>query len=132
MPFRPQHLGPAIRGARGDLNRSINATPTPSTDGAAQRAKESAYKWLASGMGDPARDGASPWFSGQQPFTQTRMQHAGEFDEWKNLFRNETDMGWNFAPPPPPEPSGSPGNAGNAGGAGGAGGSAGGAKQEMR
>lgn len=101
MPFKPQHLGPQIRGAQQDLNRELNATPTPEFGGSAQRAKESAAKWVSSGMRNAQQDSAAPWYTGVQPFTQLRLQSPQQFEEWKTVFRTETDMGSMFAPPPP-------------------------------
>lgn len=111
MPFKPQHLGPQIRGAKQDLTRELSATPTPEMGGSAQRAKESAMKWVAGGMNNPQQDSAAPWYTGVQPFSSLRMQAPQQFDQWKAVFRTQTEMGSMFAPPPPapaPAPSAEP------------------------
>lgn len=105
MPFKPQHLGPQIRSAAQDLNRTFNGTSTVEFGGSAQRAKESALKWVASGMRDNLRDSAAPWYSGSQPFTALRSQAPKQFEQWKTLFTSETDMGHLFRPPPPEPPA---------------------------
>jgi hypothetical protein len=101
MPFKSSSLPDQIRAARGGERQQIEANPTPTGSGAAQRAKESAARWTQSSMGNPGQAGANPWFSGAQPFSEQRFQNAKNYDTWKGKFLNETDMGWKFAPPPP-------------------------------
>jgi len=108
MPFKPSSLPEQIAAARGIERQQVDAKPTSFSGGAAQRAKESSFKWTQSGIQNPAKDSAAPWFSGTQPFSELRFQNAQNFDGWKGKFINETDMGWKFAPPPP-EPSSEPG-----------------------
>lgn len=101
MPFKPTNLPDQIAAARQTEQRTIDAPNTSFSGGAAQRAKESSFRWAKSGIANPTADGAPPWFSGAQPFSETRFQHARNFDDWKQRFLNDTDMGWKFAPPPP-------------------------------
>jgi hypothetical protein len=107
MPFKPTSLPDQIAAARQTEQRAIDAPATSFSGGAAQRAKESSYRWAKSGIDNPTADSAPPWFSGAQPFSETRFQNASNFDSWKQRFVNETDMGWKFAPPPP-EPQAPP------------------------
>lgn len=101
MPFRPTSLPSQIRAARSSERQQIEAQPTTTGGGAAQRAKESAFRWTQSSMSQGGRDDANPWFSGAQPFSEQRFQNPRNYDTWKDKFLNETDMGWKFAPPPP-------------------------------
>jgi hypothetical protein len=107
MPFKPSSLPEQIAAARGIERQQVDAKPTSFSGGAAQRAKESAHRWTQSGIQNPSRDSAAPWFTGTQPFSELRAQNAANFDGWKARFLDETDMGWKFAPPPP-EPAAEP------------------------
>jgi hypothetical protein len=101
MPFKPTSLPDQIASARGQERRSIDGPVTAVSGGAAIKAKESAFRWTQSGIRDPQRDAAAPWFTGSQPFSEQRFQNGKAFDAWKDRYLNETDMGWKFAPPPP-------------------------------
>ena len=109
MPFKPTNLPDQIAAARQSEQRAIDAPTTSFSGGAAQRAKESSYRWAKSGINNPGVDNAPAWFTGAQPFSESRFQNPASYDSWKQRFLNETDMGWKFAPPPPePEPTAAP------------------------
>jgi len=116
MPFKPTSLPDQIAAARGTERQQIEARPTTTGGGAAQRAKESSFRWTQASIRDPKRDGADPWFSGAQPFSEQRMANSKSYDGWKSAFLDNTDMGWKFAAPPPePEaPAASPAAGGGA------------------
>ena len=107
MPFKPTNLPDQIAAARQGERRAIDSPVTSFSGGAAQRAKESSYRWTQSNITNPQTDSAAPWFSGTQPFSELRFQNGKNFDGWKERFIGETDMGWKFAPPPP-EPAAQP------------------------
>lgn len=111
MPFKPTSLPSQIAAARSQVNRAISAPVTSFSGGAAQKAKETSARWTQSNISNPQTDSAAPWFSGAQPFTELRFQNRPNFDDWKNRFSSETDMGWKFMPPPPePKPDAKPAN----------------------
>lgn len=106
MAFRSPDLPERIRAARGVQQGAIDASPTSTVAGVAQKAKLSASKWANSNMDGP-RDFAAPWFEGRQPFTELRAASGNAFGAWKDRF-SQTDMGYNFAPPPPEPTSDQP------------------------
>lgn len=110
MPFKPDTLPAQIAAARHQERQLSGAPPTAFNSGAAQRAKESSARWSKAGVRDPQVDAAPPWFAGSRPFSETRFANARNFEDWKDRFLNETDMGYAFAPPPP-EPALVPGPA---------------------
>lgn len=100
MAFRSSDLPDRIRAARGIERGSLDASPTSTVAGAAQRAKQSAGKWAQANIDNPRDDSAAAWFVGRQPFSELRMASGDAFAAWRDRF-GETDMGYNFAPPPP-------------------------------
>lgn len=119
MPFRPSSLPEQIRSNSGAFRDAVDAPRNGISEGAAQAAKRSAYAWQQSRIRNPQRDSAAPWFSGTQPFSELVAQNPDSFKAWGDRYINNTDMGYNFAPPPPePEPKSSPSAAGPSGPAG--------------
>jgi len=104
MAFRNDRLPDQIRAARQAESSSLNSAPTFTSAGVAQKAKLTASRWAKANIDNPRDDSAAAWFVGRQPFSELRMASGDAFGAWKDRFIRETDMGYNFAPPPEPEP----------------------------
>lgn len=107
MAFRNDRLPDQIRAARRAESSSLNATPTFTSAGVAQKAKLTASNWAKANIDNPRDDSAAAWFVGRQPFTELRTASGDAFGAWKDRF-SQTDMGYNFAPPPPEPTSDQP------------------------